>query len=50
MLLHPLPRGGKRKWGQFSGLSVGKYQLALADLLNHWRGGLMKMNRYFKIS
>lgn len=51
MLFHPLPCGGKRKWGGHSSdISVGKYPVSLGDLLDRLCCGSIKMNHYFKIS
>ena len=50
MLLHPLPRGGKRKWGPLFRYIVGKYPVSLGDLLDRLSSGSIKMNHNFKIS
>lgn len=50
MLLHSLPRGGKRKWGHSSDISVGKCPVSLGDLLGRLSSGSIKMNHNFKIS
>jgi len=51
MLFHPLPCGGKRKWGGHSSdISVGKYPVSLGDLLDRLSGGSIKMKRLFEIS
>ncbi len=50
MLLHSLPRGGKRKWGPLFRYIVGKYPVSLGDLLDSLFSGSIKMNHHFKIS
>lgn len=50
MLLHSLPRGGKRKWGPLFRYIVGKYPVSLGDLLDRLSDGSIKMNPNFKIS
>ncbi|KYC19208.1 hypothetical protein WM45_13300 [Citrobacter sp. AATXR] len=37
-------------WGQFTGLSIGKYLLVLGDVLGSLPTVSIKMNHYFKIS
>ncbi len=50
MLLHPLPCGGKRKWGPLLRYQCRKKPVSLGDLLDRLSGGSIKMKRLFEIS